>query len=233
VTDYPIIFSAPMVRALLDGRKTQTRRLAWRTVITYPGCPKSWQNGEHRPDGYTYLPTIWQKVKPGDRLYVRERFSYDRLDIDRDGMAPPWYWADGNPERGDWTKPKPSIHMPRWASRLTLGVTEKREQQLQDIGEDDAQAEGMRTAVGDGGSPGPGYKWTGTGYEGGIPYSFHTPSPNGRCSCKVGGPTPSQCAYRCLWKSLHGRDAWDSNPEVVALTFTVHQLNIDSMEAAA
>jgi hypothetical protein len=183
VTDYPIIFSAPMVRALLDGRKTQTRRLAWR-LTTHRGR-------------YCEAPTIWQKVKPGDRLYVRERFSYDRLDIDRNGMAPPWYWADGNPERGDWTKPKPSIHMPRWASRLTLGVTEKRQDPLLDISEKDAQAESFQ------------------------------PEDIGDSFASAAG------VFQIYWSEIH--PDWDgvSSPEVVALTFTVHQLNIDSMEAAA
>lgn len=83
---------------------------------------------------------------PGDRLWVREAFSYDRLDVDHDGILPPWYWADGNPDAGDWTRPNSSIHMPRWASRLTLTVTEVRVQRLQEISEADAVAEGMAPA---------------------------------------------------------------------------------------
>lgn len=129
MTDRPIIFSAPMIAALLAGRKSQTRRLAWSTP--------------HHPGACGPRATVWQRVQPGDRLYVRESFSYDRLDVDHDGTLPPWYWADGNPEDGDWTKPKPSIHCPRWASRLTLTVTEVRRQRLQEITEEDARAEGV------------------------------------------------------------------------------------------
>lgn len=134
MTDRPIIFSAPMVRALLDGRKTQTRRvlkpLPRRTIFF---DPKTAVLDQFQEPPYA----------PGDRLWVREAFSYELLDVDRNGFMPPWYWADGNPESGDFTRPKPSIHMPRWASRLTLLVTDVRVQRLQEITAEDVTAEGI------------------------------------------------------------------------------------------
>lgn len=125
MTDRPILFSAPMVRALLEGRKTQTRRLAWKR--------------HHDPDLMRDedRPSPWQRAQPGDTLWVRETFSLDRC-----GSRICWYWADLNPEFGDWTEPKPSIYMPRWASRITLHVEAVRVERLQEISEADALAEG-------------------------------------------------------------------------------------------
>lgn len=128
MTDRPIIFSAPMVRALLEGRKSQTRRLLKPPYGTL----------EYLRDG-TWRP-ICIKFFPGDRLYVREAFC-PRLGYPAP-IAKPHYRADDDrPEwRGLW---KPSIHMPRWASRITLTVTEVRVQRLQEISEADARAEGV------------------------------------------------------------------------------------------
>jgi len=126
VTDRPILFSAPMVKALLASRKTQTRRML-----------------KPQPDDLIegQLPTSL-RISVGDRLWVREAFSYDALDVDHDASMPAWYWADGNPEDGDWTRPKPSIHMPRAYSRMTLTVTDVRVMRLMSITEADAMAEG-------------------------------------------------------------------------------------------
>jgi hypothetical protein len=140
---------------------------------------------------------------------VREAFSYDRLDVDRDGTLPPWYWAHGNPNWGDWTRPKPSIHMPRWASRLTLTVTDARVQRLQEISEADAVAEGAGFYV-----PGHGFI-TEADLRADPGYSnFLAP----------------RMGFEAIWASIHGPDAWDANPWVAALTFTVHRCNIDQME---
>ncbi|USA40259.1 hypothetical protein NCF86_03635 [Pelagerythrobacter marinus] len=203
-----IIFAAPMVRALLDGRKTQTRRLL--SLGGYRGFTKF---GPSDTPGYDWhfrrADGAWCDVRedrlrellpyaPGDRLYVREAFSYDTLDVDRDGTLPPWYWADGNipdAERGssNFTKPKPSIHMPRWASRLTLLVTDVRVQRVAEISEEDAIAEG-------------------------ADYSF------------IRGAAISQRRmFELLWNSLHDRPGqrWEDNPWVVAVSFDVKHGNID------
>lgn len=151
--EHPILFQDAMVRALLAGTKSQTRR-AIKPQPLYAGG--AWKFA----DGSTHQATRPSKAilascpygQPGDRLWVREAFSGPYCM----GAVPPskwgrssriWYWADGNPESGDWTKPKPSIHMPRWASRILLEVTEVRAQRLWEISEADAQAEGWDGTV--------------------------------------------------------------------------------------
>ena len=169
VTDRPILFSAPMVRALLDGRKTQTRRLA------------------------TSKPM--QRVRPGDRLWVKETYA----------KAPPF--GPRYPATDDiheLRKVFPSIFMPRWASRLTLIVTETRTQPLQSIAEADARAEGIeRVEL----------------YAG----CSHYLDAEGRTFAFA------QSAYASLWNTLHPRpgESWEDNPTVIALTFTVQRRNID------
>ena len=206
MTDRPILFSAPMIRAILrevsapGTGKTQTRRvLKPRPRRTIFFDAKTAGLEQFREPAY----------RAGDRLWVREAISYDRLDVDRDGILPPWYWADGNPDAGDWTRPKPSIHMPRWASRLTLHVTDVRVQRLQEISEADARAEGIEPReirpVHDIGQPAETW-WFGT--------------ENGRASAKS--------AFRDLWDSLNAERApWPSNPWVVAITFRPVLGNID------
>ena len=203
--DKPLIFSAPMVRALLAGRKTQTRRLCRVQPPNEPG----WNVADQDEDGVMWLSqkgthcACRLPIAPGDRLYVREAFSYETLDVDRNGFMPPWYWADGNPVSGDFTRPKPSIHMPRWASRITLTVTDVRVQRLQDISNDDALDEGCECDS-----------------DGWRDYQH----PSTQC-CATG-----KDSYRTLWNSLHGPDAWSENPWVVAYTFTVQRGNIDAVK---
>ncbi len=195
--DKPVIFSAPMVRALLDGRKTQTRRVlkpqpSPHVQIYRVGSAWDWRDGTR--GGSVRVPCT-----PGDRLWVREAldlgdlaypighatYAADRSDVDLrpEGAAA---WA------GDYKRQSvPSIHMPRWASRLTLTVTEVRVQRLQQISEADAVAEGVTDQ-------------------------------------DVGG---ARGVFSRLWNSLHGSGAWDANPWVCAMTFTVYRCNIDALEA--
>jgi hypothetical protein len=132
----PILFSAPMVRAILSGAKTQTRR-AWATQPPM-GTRVAFVPGE----------TSSPYGKPCDRLYVREGFSgpYSLTGVpprEWPPGTPLYYWADGKePPWGDWTKPKPGIHLPRWGSRILLEITDLRVERLQNISEEDAQAEG-------------------------------------------------------------------------------------------
>ena len=137
MADKPIIFSAPMVRALLDGSKTQTRRVIKKKAafdaLTIGG--PSWLTLAGNCD---LLPI---NARPGDRLWVREAVTW----------VSAWGWryrADNDDltekrEAGEVGKWRPSIHMPRWASRLTLTVTDVRVERLQEIREADAVAEGV------------------------------------------------------------------------------------------
>lgn len=240
MADRPIIFSATMVRALLNGRKTQTRRvlkLAGRIpdFIGPRGCesdPTCW--GWEMPDGYfvtvegdpnDHAPgwrNGWRDwvgaYAPGDRLWVREAFIIG-YDIDDEygrpsGEKKAWYratdsnltWFDPDTESTLDNPPwRPSIHMPRWASRLTLTVTDVRVQRLQEISEDDAKAEGIE----------------GDDYGSWICYA-HEP----KGETHWADPRES---YRTLWDSIHGPDAWAANPWVCAMTFAVHQCNIDQL----
>lgn len=182
MTDRPILFSAPMVRAILDGRKTQTRRVmrtnhvGYRSFLRWDGRPHTrammaCSNGDPgRPESSVFCEDNRIGV-PGDRLWVRETWRYH--DWTNDGL--PWiaYAADGchrlceiiPDEWSDrvedvWTtlsdqkntaidgvardrRWRPSIFLPRWASRLTLDVVSVRVERLQAITEEDARAEGV------------------------------------------------------------------------------------------
>lgn len=216
----PILFSAPMVRALLDGTKTQTRRIVKiQSTTTEPPYL--------RPDGrYTYTVCEGHAVGepfpcpygiPGDRLWVRENYRYslpDSIRYQADGAViitkPPASVVIPNHKLNDW---RPSIHMPRWASRLTLEITEIRVQRLQDISEEDAIAEGIECAHRDEDRT----FWKN--------YRFKSPHPK---RGKVWNPEENQIvnynrepirSYQSLWESINGPGSWDANPYVWAITF--------------
>lgn len=202
MADKPILFSGPMVRALLAGTKTQTRR-------TLNPQPELLSTGLYhvfnRAGGLVGVPedevgvaaVDYLRIQKGDRLWVRE--SIDKSS--RQGDDEIGYKADwpGDARGLGW---RPSIHMPRWASRLTLTVTDVRVERLQDCSDDDAFAEGIPTD-----SPVAGieididgYWWSGA----------------------------ARARYRKVWEAINGPGSWDANPWVAAYTFTVHQGNIDA-----
>jgi len=136
MVELPILFSGEMVRAILDGRKTQTRRVVKLPVSEIGKMVK------YRGDWV--LPCEWSPYgKSGDRLWVRETW---------------WQWggtekrisyrADTLPSFAPNGGFRPSIFMPRWASRITLEVVDVRVERLQDISEDDAKAEGVMASGG-------------------------------------------------------------------------------------
>lgn len=244
MTDKPIIFSGPMVRAILDGRKTQTRRVlkgapigegghGWSAESIGDALVVQWPGHDAAGGRTVEERTIAPPYAPGDRLWVREMWSGDHevRDIapkDRPEFlqGPIWYWADGRmPPHGDWERPRPSIHMPRWASRLTITVTDVRVERVQDISDDDCEAEGAFS----------GHDWDcTTGCEPSAP--FH---PDQKCRC---GDSSYQEVFARLWDSINGdrKDkagnrlpyAWADNPWVVAVSFDLHRCNIDAMERA-
>lgn len=150
----PILFSGPMIRAILESRKTQTRRVVkrpWRFGCLTGDCPHETKKECDAALKSYFTPRACPYGQPGDRLWVRETFchKYDDNEMpvyNADGNLDPsccYYSADAVdvlfPDGGGWT---PSIHMPRWASRITLEVIAVRIEQLQDISEADAFAEG-------------------------------------------------------------------------------------------
>lgn len=171
VKERPILFSGPMVRAILSGQKTQTRR-----IIT-PQPPEG-----QAIDRCHYSSTGWACCDdtgtrgchcrderrcpyglPGDRLWVRETWSasWDGRPIcnlkpsEYDSLSRVWYRAENNRPTYCETKWTPSIYMPRWASRITLEVTDVRVERLQDISEADAEAEGLARVIDESNSPVP------------------------------------------------------------------------------
>lgn len=206
MADLPIPFSGPMVRALLDGRKTQTRR-----VIKKPAALNAL--AVFGPKFLT-LPGNIDLIgyAPGDRLYVREHWRaplHHDEDAPRciDSLSGVWFEADGDAPKV-FGRFRQGMHMPRWASRLTLTVTEVRVQRLQEISEADAVAEGVNPCAG-------GHKCPTGGY--------------GYC---CGDYDPRE-GYRSLWNSLHGPDAWGINPWVAAYTFRPVFANVDKIGGAA
>jgi len=143
----PILFSAPMIQAILNGTKTQTRRVAKRTAaghVKETGGHRRW----HIADFDAYLACPYGQ--PGDRLWVRETWAAPHSE---DGRPPRAIQCDqmrihylASESRGGlvW---RPSIHMPRWSSRITLQVTAVRVERLQNISEADAMAEGVKNSL--------------------------------------------------------------------------------------
>lgn len=226
MTDRPILFSGPMVQALLDGRKTQTRRVlrgvgTCDQVVKDHGRGGGWHVTDSRGG---WMSPVKVPHAIGGRLWVRETFACvndygqeailyrandEVVDVSDEiveaninkFMASAWVEDQRSGVEGAWS---PSIHMPRWASRLTLTVTDVRVQRVQEIGEGDAKAEGITD------------DW-----------------PDGPDATDDQRPYAQTFSY--LWDTIHTEpgETWGDNPWVCATTFTVHRCNIDEMEDAA
>ena len=192
MNEHPILFSGPMVRAILDGRKTMTRRVIKDNCPFVTGAYFDeeterwyWTTGAERER----LPTDLCLGKcpygqPGDQLWVRETWlSYRHLHKNGRDEALLIYRADGEdlPKQARGTKWRPSIFMPRWASRITLEITAVRVERVQDIGDEDAEAEGL--------------SW-----------------------CNAASPRDK---FQCLWNSLNAKRGygWEANPWVWVIAF--------------
>ena len=214
----PILFSGPMVRAILEGRKTQTRRPVKPQPPAYIDELYGGELRQRAPYqlechesgcvlGYGFEDDNGQLYQcpfgvPGDRLWVRETFGLGWRDgcggysalrptgeqYDRPDKV--FFKADfpDDDEKNGKRCWRPSIHMPRWASRITLEVVSVRVERVRDISEEDAQAEGVEW-------PAP---WSG-----------------------VGGVTHPTCidAFRELWESVYGAESWHSNQWVWVVEF--------------
>ncbi len=211
----PILFSAPMIRAILDGRKSQTRRVVKPQpdgpvfIATDPETPR-YCMPRHEALTLSGIAKLCPYGQPGDRLWVRETCRAEELPsgLDSPETLGVRYLADdcfipiGNtPESGDvWldlryygkraspvapVKTVPAIHMPRWASRITLEITGIRVEQLQDISEADALAEGIDPKF-----P-PDEQWA----------------------------NAARMRFADIWESINGQGSWDTNPWVWVVEF--------------
>ncbi len=218
MTDRPILFSTSMVRAILTGRKTQTRRVirlpGWATGMECDGNLVDYEPGvfhglefvdarhgkwhaSTNPKGrspcYVKIP-----YRVGDRLWVRETFCWGS-EGEPGAKDFPIYRANYNAEEARLFKPWiPSIHMPRRASRITLEVTGVRVERLQDISEFDARMEGADPDRGNGGYAG---MYSKAGMD---PFAYRR-------------------GFRLLWNSINAKRGfgWDANPWVVVCSFRV------------
>lgn len=221
----PILFSAPMVRAILAGKKTQTRRIVKpQPEITRDMFPTS--AATMRADGsstnfvfkITERPGIYRCLgsknfaaefcpygQPGDRLWVRETCHAEEKPSGLDGVryladnhfqpienspGAAFKWMHLNAYRAEAGARVPSIHMPRWASRITLEVVGVRVERLNDCSEEDARAEGVKT-------------------DGVIVLDM--PS----------RPATAVECYETLWEQINGDGSWAANPWVWVVEFKV------------
>lgn len=210
MTERGMIFNGEMVRAILDGRKTQTRR-----PVKFPvhdknlGCELAGNELAGELSAGNYLNSAFGK--PGDRIWVRETWQAIHDYCDENGHVDERryarsiprhrgnYWhpvyeeAWGNESREDREFPwRPSIHMPRWASRILLEITDVRVERLNAISQEDAQAEGMEL----------------TGWR----PTYSAPDSGG----EVWTPYDN---FAQLWESIYGEESWKANGWVWVIEF--------------
>ena len=223
IKERPILFSAPMVRAILEGRKTVTRRAVNPQPALTDGSGFSWKGhlfgrgSDDRENSRNFSKHCCPYGKPGDRLWVRETWYCNHFEVQKGPYLQPAdmvdldqaredgdlvYAADGltpyEQEQPTW---KPSIHTPRWVSRILLEITDVRVERLQDISEAQAMAEGI---VGVAFRPDDGWPIC-TGYM------------VGPDDGKTGLQTTAAKAFAGLWDSVGGD--WNANPWVWVVEF--------------
>lgn len=198
-----MIFNAEMVRAILDGRKTQTRR-----PVKFPvhdrnlGCELAGNELAGELSAGNYLNSAFGK--PGDRIWVRETWNkYGGLLTYRADHD----WIDDMRKETVCTaKWVPSIHMPRWASRILLEITDVRVERLNAISPEDAESEGLERT-----------NFTGFGDEPRLP-SYPEPDVYFDPLKKQWKEYPPE-AFAGLWESIYGEGSWKANPWVWVISF--------------
>ncbi|HBT3310403.1 TPA: morphogenetic protein [Klebsiella pneumoniae] len=221
ITERGMIFNGEMVRAILDGRKTQTRRIMApqpaddieRGIFPNPEAI-GWKSSLRHKHGST-TAHFCPYGKPGDRIWVRETFQgplfdYDLMDsyckdstpfekpefcvYKADGVPAPEFYDADDELHCCW---RPSIHMPRWASRILLEITDVRVERLNAISEEDAEAEGIDMEA---------------LYDSQDCYD---------CIADhnmTGRPTVTG-AFKYLWESIYGEESWKANGWVWVISF--------------
>lgn len=211
----PILFSGPMVRAILEGRKTQTRRVA-KKPVRHPDFGNLYTPGalvlEHEPQHV--IERACPYGQPGDRLWVREA----TIRVEDHGYKGPVYvesdegraCLDGGlaPDPDDCVEVepyelriRPSIHMPRSYCRIVLEIVSVRVERLQDISDADAQAEGV-----EGHYIEDGWYWR----------NYLLSDADAAVSPML---TSAKGSFRSLWESINGAGSWAANPWVWAVEF--------------
>jgi len=212
----PILFSGAMVRAILAGTKTQTRRVV-KHCITGPNLPANIFDWHHQKTGdwlgahgggiefgMTSAARLCPYGQPGDRLYVREAWAFD----EEDNRI--LYRSDDNEETKEWDQARaesglskyrwrPSIHMPRAVSRILLEIVSVRVERLQDISDADAIAEGIeRNAE--------------------YPTLWKRGDLHGDQNIMKSTGFP-KLAYRSIWEQINGHESWSANPWIWVVEF--------------
>ena len=203
----PILFSGPMVRAILNGTKTQTRRVVnpqpsmvtgaggadCTNRYTWPDKKSGTQLCEYPSWANPQMLSQCHHGKPGDRLWVRETFQYTGPELNID---PGYVYRATDP---DWSEMegftwKPSIFMPRAVSRILLEITSVRVERVQDITEEDAKAEGIKH---------------------GMDAVYASALLEDKPLC------PARREFMLLWDTLNAKRGfgWDENPWVWVITF--------------
>lgn len=191
----PILFSGPMVLAILEGRKTQTRRVA-KVHETSPGMisPDPYHVPRSPQEHVSYCP----HGVPGDRLWVRETFRWveGTRQLAYAADKPAHILREMKTLHQRW---KPAIFMPRWACRITLAITDVRVQRLQEITYEDAQAEGCNPP------------------EVRMFSLFGADAEQRRKIYSI----HAELGFKPLWDSINAKRGfgWDKNPWVWAITF--------------
>lgn len=221
-----MLFSAPMVRANLSDQKTQTRRImkpqpVWNDARQHWERDSRqgmavWSGSRPQAAALLGLREECPYGVPGDRLWVKETWqAWQCVSTERDEWEPitrevrggsrwaEWIETNGEPDAiehratsesvGPWT---PSIHMPRWASRLTLEITAVRVERLHEITQADARAEGVVDTTG----------------------AWEAATGEPLTDTDQAGP---RGAYRALWESINGAGSWEANPWVWVISFRV------------
>ncbi|HDZ0422928.1 hypothetical protein [Klebsiella pneumoniae] len=211
-----MIFNGEMVRAILDGRKTQTRRIIKDCTVGRDPISKFIKIGKKFIGCYPEdVPELIRECcpygVPGDRIWVRETWA------DAGASAPdlklyranypehvPSIYENVPPAKEiRWT---PSIHMPRWASRILLEITDVRVERLNAISPEDAESEGLERT-----------NFTGFGDEPGLP-SYPEPDVYFDPLKKQWKEYPPE-AFAGLWESIYGEGSWQANPWVWVIEF--------------
>lgn len=199
IKERPILFSGPMVRAILEGKKTQTRRVVKVTDtgrVKEPGSSRNW----HLDDPNAILACPFGQI--GDRLWVRETFAVGEGVIYREDWS---RTCDPKILKGKW---KPSIFMPRDLCRISLEIVSVRVERLNDISEADAEAEGLERF-----SPN---SWKNYEFKTAHPRSGEVISDEKHRTLSYSDTVRS---FKSLWQSINGSGSWEVNPWVWVVEF--------------